>query len=134
MCDTGLMDAEVTTVQEPFDFDRADPHRIAVNGHCYIDEHDGIRVVSVLGVPIHRYPANDRAAEALFIAQAIEVGYVTPAELTLAVQASKRTIYRIHERYEKEGAIGLLQEKRGRPRGQTRVSTFERDSVERNRA
>ena len=113
------MDAEVTTVQEPFDFDRADPHRIAVNGHCYIDEHDGIRVVSVLGVPIHRYPANDRAAEALFIAQAIEVGYVTPAELTLAVQASKRTIYRIHERYEKEGAIGLLQEKRGRPRGQT---------------
>ena len=113
------MDAKVTPTQEPLDFDREDPHRIAVNGHCTIDERDGIRVVSVLGVPIHRYPANDRAAEALFIAQAIEVGYATPAELAPAVQSSERTIYRIRERYEKEGAIGLLQERRGRPRGQT---------------
>ncbi|MBC8426235.1 hypothetical protein H8E07_19135 [bacterium] len=96
------------------------PQAITVNSHCHIEESDGVRVVSVLGFPIYRYPTGDRIAEALFIAQAIEVGYATPAELTRVVHPSHRTIYRIHERYEREGAIGLIQVNRGgRPRGQT---------------
>lgn len=117
MCDNGVMDGDGPAPQQlAFGHQASEP--LAINGRCHVEERDGIQVVTVVGVPVFVFHKDDKASQALFIAQAIEAGFATPTELSEVVQVSKRTIYRIRERYEKDGAVGLIEERRGRPRGQ----------------
>lgn len=93
------------------------PPPVAINARCQlVEDENGQRVVIVGGVAVFRMDRDDREAEALFIAQALEVGYAKAGELAKALKWPLRTVHYTHARYVKEGAAGLLKRKRG-PKG-----------------
>lgn len=90
---------------------------VVINAQCQlVEDENGQRVVIVGGVPVFRMDRDDREAEELFIAQALEVGYAKAGELAKALKRPRRTVHYIHLRYVREGAAGLLKRKRG-PKG-----------------
>ena len=90
---------------------------VVINAQCQlVEDENGQRVVIVGGVPVFRMDRDDREAEELFIAQALEVGYAKAGELAKALERPRRTVHYIHLRYVREGAAGLLKRKRG-PKG-----------------
>lgn len=92
--------------------------RIVVNGQCIIyEEEEGLRVVMVAGIAVHRYHRDDRSAEDLFIVQALEVGYADTGELASALGRRIRAVQRVRERWAEGGVQALLPKKPG-PNGQ----------------
>jgi hypothetical protein len=73
-------------------------------------------VAFVAGVPVARMADGDREAEDLFIAQALEHGHAKSGEVAAAFGRPQRTVQRVHERFVKDGAAGLVLDKRG-PKG-----------------
>ena len=88
-----------------------------------------MRVVMVGGTPMFRYHKDDKAAEALFIAQAQELGIARPGELSERLEPSPSKVYRIRQRYLAEGAEGLIPKKRG-PKG-PRLGQAREDAIRR---
>jgi len=93
------------------------PRVLAVNGRCQIIESGhGERVVMVGGVAVFRMAQNDREAEDLFVAQALESGYAKPGQLAKALERPLRTIHDLRARFAERGAAGLAKGRRG-PKG-----------------
>ena len=87
-----------------------------VNGRCLIRETDGIRTVVVSGIPVAHYATSDKVAEALWIVQGIEGGWLKPVEVVSALGISRATVFRNGCRYASDGAEGLVGKKKG-PKG-----------------
>jgi transposase len=87
-----------------------------VNGRCLLRETGGMRAVLVNGIPVFHYAAGDKAAEAMWMVQGIESGWVKPGEVASALAISRVTVYRNCCRFERSGAEGLVGKKRG-PKG-----------------
>jgi len=104
------------TCSQPPLFSPSDPTSIFVNPLCTIYVEDRMCVVVLNGVPIVRYHSDDICARDLFIAQAQEAGYAKGSELAEAFGLTRRTIYRIHQRY-KIGGVRGLEHKRPGPKG-----------------
>ena len=62
---------------------------------------------------MYRYDRDDRDAEDLFVAQAQVSGYASSPELAAALGRGARTIRRMRQRFEAEGATGVLRNKTG---------------------
>ena len=92
------------------------PPGIFVNSRCVIFDEQGMRTVVVSGVPVFRYVQADKAAEDVFIAQALEAGYAGPSELAAALDRGLSTIHRIRRRFVAGGVAGLLPKRSG-PKG-----------------
>ena len=89
-----------------------------VNGRCVIYEEEGICIVVVAGVPVHRFPRGDKLSRDLVIAQAIDGKWATGQELASAFGISIGTVVRIRRRWREGGVQGLLPKKPGPPQGQ----------------
>jgi len=102
------------------------PELIVVNDRCQIHVCERMCAVTVSGIPVFHYHQDDKAAEALFAATAMETGYASATELAAALPPSLSTMFRIRARYRRDGAAGLISKKRGRPIGQRLGSARER--------
>jgi hypothetical protein len=86
---------------------------VVVNGRCQVQEEDGMRVVRVGGTVVFPYHRDDKAAEALFVALAVDCGWAKVGELASALGISRVTVFRISRRYNEEGASAVGGRKRG---------------------
>jgi hypothetical protein len=89
---------------------------IQLGGRCLVQEEDGMRVVLVAGVPVFQYHREDKAAEALFVALAVECRWAKVGQLASGLGLSRVTVFRIRRRYEEGGAAAVAGNKRG-PKG-----------------
>ena len=89
-----------------------------VNGRCVLQEQEGICVVVVAGVPIHRFARTDIFSRNLFIAQAMDAGWATGPELASALGVSLSTIDKTRTAWLRGGAAALAPKKSGAPSGQ----------------
>ena len=89
-----------------------------VNGRCVIQEQEGICVIVVAGVPIHRFARDDTFSRNLFVAQAMDARWATGPELASALGVSMSTIDRIRRGWRSGGASALMPKKLGAPSGQ----------------
>jgi hypothetical protein len=89
---------------------------ILVNGRCRVQEEDGLRVVRVAGTEVFQYHRDNKEAEALFVALAVQCGWAKVGELSTALGINRVTVFRINRRYEEEGAPAVGGRKRG-PQG-----------------
>ena len=86
---------------------------VVVNGRCLVQEEDGMRVALVAGTAVFPYHRDDKAAEALFVALAVQCGWAKVGELSTALGINRVTVFRISRRYEEEGASAVGGRKRG---------------------
>jgi len=101
------------------EFERVEtPEVIVVNDRCQLHVFDGMCAVTVSGIPVFHYHQDDKAAETLFAATAMEAGYASAAELATVLRPSLSTMFRIRSRYRRDGAAGLIPKKRGPAPGQ----------------
>ena len=89
-----------------------------VNGRCVIYEQEGICIVVIAGVPVHRFPRADKFSRDVVIAQALDAKWATGRELASAFGISVGTVVRIRRRWRDGGVKGLLPKKPGPPQGQ----------------
>ena len=97
---------------------------IVVNDHCQIQQEEGSRVVLLAGIPVFTYEQEDRVAEDLWVAQAVQMGHATQAEVARALGRTRCSVHRAHRRYEEQGAVGLGANKRG-PKGPWKLKKTE---------
>lgn len=86
---------------------------VVLNSRCQMQEEDGMRVVRVAGTPVFPYHRDDKTAEALLVALAVQCGWAKVGELSTGLGISRVTVFRISRRYEEEGASGVGGRKRG---------------------
>lgn len=86
---------------------------VVVNGRCLLHEEDRMRVVRVAGTAVFPYHRDDKAAEALFVALAVQCGWAKVGELSAALGINRVTVFRINRRYEEAGASAVGGRKRG---------------------
>ena len=89
-----------------------------VNGRCVLHEQEGICVVVVAGVPIHRFARTDLFSRNVFIAQAMDARWATGPELASALGLSLSTIDKTRAAWLRGGAAALVPKKLGAPSGQ----------------
>jgi len=87
-----------------------------LNGQCQLRETDGMRTVLLAGIPVFHYSKDDKAAEALWVVQGIDSGWLKTAEVASALELNRVTVYRNCRRYVSDGTLGLVSRKRG-PKG-----------------
>jgi len=109
------------------EFEREEtPELIVVNDRCQIHVCEGMCAVTVSGIPVFHYHQDDKAAEKLFAATAMETGYASAAELAAVLPPSLSTMFRIRARYRLDGAAGLIPKKHGPAPGQRLGAARER--------
>ena len=104
---------------------------LVVNGRCVIYEEHGIRVVMVAGVPVYRYHRDDKGAENVFVAQALQSRFATSGELAAVLGRTARTLRGIRQQFEAGGVSAVMPKKRGRKKGQQRVTDAEDVAIRR---
>lgn len=108
---------QLETNQLPLGLSQAPTPHIFVNSRCVIQERDGLRVAVVSGAVFHTWPAGDTVAENLFVVQAKQLRYATVAELAIALERSKRSLFLAVNHYAGGGAAAVAGKPRGRPVG-----------------
>jgi hypothetical protein len=83
------------------------PQTIQISGRCTIRLQEGLRIVSVGGLPIHYYREGDRVAEAYAMVCLVQAGFATQVEVARAFGSSSRTVRRHLSRYAAHGMAGL---------------------------
>lgn len=90
---------------------------VVVNGRCQIHLADSIATVFVSGIPVMRFADGDQEGEDLFIAQSMECGWASAAELASVLTGrTVRSCQRVRRRYVEGGPGGVVLKKRG-PKG-----------------
>ncbi|MBN1608490.1 MAG: helix-turn-helix domain-containing protein, partial [Polyangiaceae bacterium] len=90
---------------------------VVISGGCTLHTDGSDRVVFVAGSPMFRYQREDEGAEALVVAQILELGLAKPKDVAPAFDRGVRTVHRYHRRFLEGGVEGVLPKKRG-PKGQ----------------
>jgi transposase len=80
---------------------------VPVNAHCALQGEGDRRVLTLRGLPIHTYAADDRTAEAWAMVSLVRTGAATQAEVARAFGCCTRTVRRHERRYEQSGMAGL---------------------------
>lgn len=89
---------------------------VVISAGCTLHTEGAERVVFVAGTPTFRYHVDDGPAEALVMAQLLELGVAKAKDLAAAFGVSRRTVQRQRERYVDGGVEGVVPRKRG-PKG-----------------
>lgn len=92
------------------------PETIAINARCVLRRQGMLRVISVAGLPMHHWAADDHLGESYAIVNLLQCGYARQTEIARAFGCTTRTIRRLQRRYEMAGASGLGRNS-GRPVG-----------------
>ena len=89
---------------------------LIISGGCTLHTEGSDRVVFVAGTPTFRYHVDDGPAEALVVAQLLELRIAKPKDVAAAFELSRRTVHRHRERYVTGGVQGVVPKKPG-PKG-----------------
>ena len=90
---------------------------VAVNGACLLRTEFGIVTIYTAGIPVLCFAEGDQEGEDLFIANAMECGWASAAELSRVLTGrTTRSCQRVRRRYVEGGPAGVVLKRRG-PRG-----------------
>ncbi len=103
---------------------------VAINARCTLRVEGDVRVVSVTGLPVHHYQADDPVAEAYAMVFLVESGFAQQKEVARAFARSERTVRRYQERYA-NGGMAALGKEGGWRRGRQRISGRRLRTIER---
>jgi transposase len=94
---------------------------LIINARCSLRIEADQRAIIVVGVPVHRYCADDAVAEAYAMVFLVEQGFAQQTEVARAFARSVRTVRRHQIRYA-EGGMAALGCEQGWRRGRRRIS------------
>ncbi len=92
------------------------PETVAINARCTLRRQGMARVVSVAGLPMHHWAADDHVGEGYAIVNLLQCGYARQTEIARAFGYTTRTLRRLQRRFEMGGTSGLGWSS-GRPAG-----------------
>jgi transposase len=101
---------------------------VVINRRCRFETRDGHCVVSVAGLPIAQYAAEDSMAEAYARVTLVNQGWATQVEVSRAFGCSVRTVRRDQRRFEQLGLAGLGRP-RGYPKGKPRTTEWRKERL-----
>jgi Transposase protein len=93
---------------------------IHINRNAWVQQIDDMRVVLVQGVPLCRYDAKDRHAEALAMANLSRAGLAKATQLARVFGKSRNTVAAYNRRLEQGGVAELVSLRRG-PKGAHKI-------------
>jgi len=103
---------------------------VVVNSRCRVQEREGHRVVSVCGLPLAHFAAEDQVGEAYAMVSLVDLGWARQGEVARAFGCYVRTVRRNQRRFEEDG-LAALGRPRGFPRGRSRMTPSRREAVDR---
>lgn len=89
---------------------------IALNPHCVLRREADACAIVVAGIAVFHFHRQDRGAENLAIALALEGGWAQPAQLARALGRGVSTLHRLSATYRRAGAAALMPKRPG-PQG-----------------
>lgn len=89
---------------------------VAINARCALRQEGDLRIVSVVGLPMHHWQSDDRMAEAYAMISLVRYGYADQNEVARAFGCSRKTLWRHQHSYEM-GGLSALGKSSGRPKG-----------------
>lgn len=102
---------------------------VVINARCLLRIEESQRVVTVGGLPVHHYQAEDRVAEAYAMVFLVESGFAGQKEVARAFGRCDRTVRRYQASYA-EGGMAGLERKEGWRRGRRRISNKRLRTIE----
>jgi len=96
------------------------PGSTFINGRCQLQTFCGRRIVSVSGIILAQYAADDLMSEAYAMVSLVEQGHAEQNEVAQAFDCSTRTVRRYQERFT-AGGLPALARTNGYPKGRPRL-------------
>lgn len=102
---------------------------VVINARCSLRLEADQRVITVAGLPVHHYRAEDAVAEAYAMAFLVESGFAQQTEVARAFARSVRSVRRNQRRYA-QGGMAALGRGAGWRHGRRRISSRRLRSIE----
>jgi transposase len=102
---------------------------VIINARCSLRIEADQRVISIAGLPVHCYCANDAVADAYAMVFLVEQGFAQQSDVARAFGVSVRTVRRHQARYAEGGMVALGRES-GWRHGRRRISNKRLRTIE----